>query len=108
MSHSYELAIALNKLSLPAHTNVPRVAIAVEQERLECFAQGGGLVKTGRVNFYRENLFLPLTDEPFAFVLYGIQPEGTRERLVSLLVDKKELTHIGRNASAFKSTGEGF
>jgi hypothetical protein len=108
MSHNYELAITLNKLTLPARTNISRVAIAVQQDRLECFAQGGGLVKAGRVNFYRENLFLPLTGEPFDFILYGIGPEGVRERLASLSVDKKELSNIGRNASAFRSTAEGF
>ena len=108
MSHDYELAIALNKLTLPTHTNILRIAIAIQQDRVECFSQGGGLVKARRVNFYRENLFLPHIDQPFTFILYAIGPEGTRERLISLSVEKKELSNIGRNASSFSSTAEGF
>lgn len=81
MSSNYELAIALAKLTLPIHLNHHRITIAVSQDRIESFAQGGGVVKAGRVNFYRENLFIPHTDRPFAFIIYEIHPNGVKEKM---------------------------
>jgi hypothetical protein len=86
MSSKYELAIALGRITLHAHLSLHRITIAVAQDRTESFSQCGGRVKAGRVNFYRENLFLPHTQEPFAFIVYEIHPNGAKFKVVSLLV----------------------
>lgn len=88
MSSFQELVVSLGLLTVPPGLSGQRLCLSVCQPPEEYFCQMGRAVKRDKINFYRENIFLPQTYHKITFHLYRLDEKGEKSLIASLPVQK--------------------